>query len=574
MRGRGVRACAGRAGAPAAGPRPAAAPVGPSVPGARIAPNASQSPDAADSPAALAAGIDSLLADPQWAGAQWGVLVVNPRTGDTLYARNAGKLFIPASNQKIITGAVALANLGPEYRWRTAVAAARGAARPNGTLQGDLYVLGSGDPTVSAAMQHGDAMGPIRALADSVWARGIRRVTGDVVASDGSSAQAPAAGGRPGDPSAAGPRVEGPWAEGPWAEGPWKFGWEWDDLDTPSGAGVTELLFNDGVARAVVFGGPRVGAGAHVAVRPTPSAVPVDEYPVDVRTIAAGTTAGPAVQARWDYDARRYAFRGAIPANDSVVLELGIHDPRRAYAGALRNALRARGVAVQDAPPQGTLRQGRHARGATADARCRDGCAPAPPPLDTLAVITSAPLRDVLPAMEKPSQNQIAEALFLTLGRVGAGSASGDSARRVVGDRLRAWGVEPERDAVVRDGSGLSRHDFVTPRALVRVLDEARRLSDGTFPDALPIAGVDGTLAGRLRGTPAAGRVRAKTGSVDRVRSLSGYATTADDELVIFSVLCNNYTAPSAAVTRVQDAIALRIAMLRARGPAAAAARR
>ncbi|HEY0780773.1 MAG TPA: D-alanyl-D-alanine carboxypeptidase/D-alanyl-D-alanine-endopeptidase [Gemmatirosa sp.] len=532
-----VAACAGRAGPPLApGPAPTSASL------AAPLPNGTPGRVAGDTPAALAAAVDSMLGDPQWATAQWGVLVVNPRTGDTLYARNAGKLFLPASNEKLITGAVALARLGPEHRWHTAVAAAQRAVRTSGTLWGNLYVLGSGDPTVSDAMQHGDAMAPIRALADSVWARGVRRIEGDVVAWDAM------------------------WA-GPSTEGPWKFGWEWDDLDTPSGAGVTELLFNDGVARVVVFGGARAGASAHVAVRPTPSAVPVDEYPIDVRTVAAGDTAARTVQARWNYDARQYEFRGAVAVHDSVVLELGIHDPRRAYVAALRDALRARGISVQ-----GAMMDAWHTMNLDPRERCHAGCAPTPPRLDTLALLTSAPLRDVLPALEKPSQNQIAEALFLTLGRTGTGVASGDSARRVVGDQLRAWGVEPERDAVVRDGSGLSRHDFVTPTALVRVLDAARHLADGTFVDALPAAGVDGTLAARLRGTAAAGRVHAKTGSVDRVRSLSGYVTTADGELLLFSVLCNNYTTPSATVTRVQDAIALRLATLRALVPGATAA--
>ena len=119
---------------------------------------------------------------------------------------------------------------------------------------------------------------------------------------------------------------------------------------------------------------------------------------------------------------------------------------------------------------------------------------------------------------------------------------------------------------MVRDGSGLSRHDFVTPTAVVRVLDGARRIAAfRVFYDALPIAGVDGSLGTRMRGTAAAGRVHAKTGSVDRVRALSGYAESAGGGLLIFSLLCNNYTTPSVDVTRAQDAIAARIAAFGAR---------
>ena len=134
----------------------------------------------------------------------------------------------------------------------------------------------------------------------------------------------------------------------------------------------------------------------------------------------------------------------------------------------------------------------------------------------------------------------------------------------MVAGQLRAWGLVPERDAVVRDGSGLSRHDYVTPEALVRILAAVQRdTAFRAFYDALPIAGVDGTIANRMKGTPAQGNVRAKTGFVDKARSLSGYVTTADGELLVFSLLCNNYTVPTREVERVQDAIATRLAGMR-----------
>ena len=520
-------ACAGRATGPAAPVLPTAADVTRSMT-ALVTPFPAGAP-APPTRAALVAALDSVLAAPEWSTAHWGVLIVDPATGDTLYSHNADKLFLPASNQKLITGTVALARLGPEYRWRTVLATPTSAVARlrRGTLPGDLYILGTGDPSVSDAMQHGDAMGPLRHLADSLWARGVRRIGGRVLAAPG-----------------------GP--EGRFPDGPWKFGWEWDDFDTPSGAGATELLFNEGVARVVVTGAARAGASARVAVRPTQGSLPLDTSAPPIRTVAAADTAGHPVEAIWDYAANAYTLRGAVTPGDSVVLELGIHDPRRAYAAALGDALTARGIVVEGRSVQG---------------RTVEGQAAGPSPaggLDTLASLTSPPLRDVLPALEKPSQNQMAELLYLTLGREGSGVGSGDSARRVVGDQLRAWGVEPERDAVVRDGSGLSRHDFVTPTALVRVLDAARRLPTfAVFYDALPVMGVDGTLAGRLRGTAAEGRIHAKTGTVDRARNLSGYALTADGVPLLFALLCNNYTVPTAAVTRAQDTIALRLATLR-----------
>jgi D-alanyl-D-alanine carboxypeptidase/D-alanyl-D-alanine-endopeptidase (penicillin-binding protein 4) len=229
--------CAATIAACAAAPRPAAPPA-----------------PARDARTAFAAAADSLLADTLWRNAHWGVLVVDPGTGDTLYSRNAGKLFMPASNQKIVTGATALALLGPDYRWRTALVADRGALGPDGTLRGDLRVVGRGDPTVSDHAQT-DALRPLRALADTLRARGVRRVDGRLVAAGAAF---------PGDPLG--------------------FGWAWDDLDEPYSAGVAELLFNEGFARVVVRGGDRPGAATVVAVAPAPSALPVD---------AAGLVTGP-----------------------------------------------------------------------------------------------------------------------------------------------------------------------------------------------------------------------------------------------------------------------------------------
>ena len=124
----------------------------------------------------------------------------------------------------------------------------------------------------------------------------------------------------------------------------------------------------------------------------------------------------------------------------------------------------------------------------------------------------------------------------------------------------------PSRRAIVVgcDGSGLSRHDYVSPHTLIRVLDAIRQHPDfRLFYDALPIAGIDGTIRNRMRGTPAEGNLHAKTGTLDKARSLSGYVTTADGHMLLFSTLCNNYVVPTRRVDRVTDAIGVRLASLR-----------
>jgi D-alanyl-D-alanine carboxypeptidase/D-alanyl-D-alanine-endopeptidase (penicillin-binding protein 4) len=183
-------------------------------------------------------------------------------------------------------------------------------------------------------------------------------------------------------------------------------------------------------------------------------------------------------------------------------------------------------------------------------------------PLDTLFTLRSPPLREVLPAMMKPSQNQIAEALFRSLALEETGTGDPDSARRIVERQLGAWGIDSAH-FVVRDGSGLSRHNYLAPDALVRILDRMRtHEAAADFLASFPVAGVDGTIATRMRGTAAEGKLRAKTGTIDKARALSGYVTAADGRVLIFSLLANNFTTPVSAATRVQDAIGARLGAL------------
>ncbi len=473
---------------------------------------------------ALRITIDSLVNTPQFRTAHWGILIVDPATGDTVYSRNAGKLFMPASNMKIVTGAVALAQLGPDFRFRTTVAVRREATAdtilgPGGVLRGDLLIFGRGDPSASDNML-GNAMLPLRGIADSLAARGILRITGRLLSAGDAFSDA----------------IHG-------------MGWSWDDFDYPYSAGVDELLFNEAFSRVVVRAAAQPGGS------PTSETAPSRSYPpVQMRAVTVALDDA----SRNDTTARRrlrnlaiasdsvtggYTIRGSIAVGDSALLTVAHRDPARAYISALREALFERGIVV--------------------DAARRDTTGV----VDTLFTVWSPTLREILPALEKPSQNQIAEVLLKTLGLERTSVGSADSGRAVMERQLAEWRVEPDGYAV-RDGSGLSRHNYLTPETVIRVLDVMRRHpSFSAFYDALPIAGVDGTIATRMRGTAAAGNLRAKTGTIDRARSLSGYVTTADGRMLMFSLLCNNYTSVGA-VTRVQDAIGARLAELRLGGSA------
>lgn len=512
--------------APAAPPVPAAPPPQTMPPSPPVFPAPPPSPLEL-----LRHDIDSMVAAAEFRNAHWGILIVDPERGDTLYSHNAGKLFLPASNMKIVTGAVALALLGPEFRFRTTFAARGAICR--GVLDGDLVVHGRGDPTVSDSMR-GDAMQPLREIADSLAARGIKRIAGALV---------------PGDDT--------------FPDSSFGFGWAWDDLAEPYSAGVDELFFNEGVARVVVRAGRRGGSPV------TATVLPLARYPrlrLAARTAAPWRLAenrsgdgrldeGKPIDLTVAVDPVRgeVVIAGAIAPALADTLAVVFPDQRRAYLAALEQALTERGIAV-----------GRPARGERRPARCRAHRAGTA--LDTLFVYQSLPLRDILRAMEKPSQNQIAEILLRTIGLERTGVGRADSGASVVARQLLAWGAAPD-GFVIRDGSGLSRYDYLSPETIVRVLAAIRHDTAFTaFYDALPVAGVDGTIAYRMRGTPAQGNVHAKTGFVANARSLSGYVTTADGRELVFSVLCNNWTAPVRDIERVQDAIAVRLAMLTGAG--------
>jgi serine-type D-Ala-D-Ala carboxypeptidase/endopeptidase (penicillin-binding protein 4) len=410
---------------------------------------------------------------------------------------------------KIITGAVALAQLGADYRFTTTFAA-RGTRRDS-TIFGDLVVIGRGDPSVSDAMRK-DAMQPLREVADSLRARGVSRVTGSL--------------------SRAGNAFPGP---------PLGMGWEWDDLRYPYAAGVDELLFNEGIARITIRGGRAVGDPVSVTT------APIASYPAAIIKATTSFTARPNgrdITVAYDSGSTaRIVVAGFIKEGDSTTIELAYRDPGASYLTALREALAERGIVVE--------------RGVDAT----DG--PAAEPVETLYVMRSPTLREILPPLMKPSQNQIAEVLLKTLGLERGGLGTADSGARVVEKQITQWGAAPD-GFIINDGSGLSRHDYLNNETITRVLDAMRKHPSFTdFYESLPIAGVDGTIENRMKNTPAERNVHAKTGTVDRASSLSGYVTTADGRMLIFSMLSNSWTTSSREARRMQDAIAVRLAALR-----------
>lgn len=464
---------------------------------------------------ALRRSIDSVVKAPEFANGHWGVLVVDTR-GDTLYSHNAGKLFMPASNQKILTSAVAWQHLGPDYRYRTSFVA-HGAIE-GGVLNGDLGVVGRGDPSVSDHMR-GDAMQPLLAVADSLAARGITRIRGKLLAEGNAFPDA----------------VLG-------------FGWSWDDLEDDYSAAIDELLFNEGFTNVIVHAGDVAGDSVRVETMPTRTWPRLRVSAVTVAPVIMPTDTTlprpprPFITIRKDSVNGDVLVGGSIVAGKTDTLVVTHRDPDAAYIAAFREALASRGITVGDeAVPSANA--------------------------DTIVTMVSPSLREILPPFMKPSQNQIGEMLFKTLGLERDSTHLGTAAagRRVVERQLLAWGADSS-GFVVRDGSGLSRYDYVSPETILHVLDAMRRdTAFLSYYDAMPIAGIDGTIRTRMRGTPAAGNVHAKTGSVAQARSLSGYVQSLTGDTLMFSILANNWSVPASRVTSAADSIAARLASYRRR---------
>jgi D-alanyl-D-alanine carboxypeptidase/D-alanyl-D-alanine-endopeptidase (penicillin-binding protein 4) len=451
-----------------------------------------------------------IFADPAFGNAHWGVMVQSLETGEVFYRQNVDKLFMPASNNKLITAAVSLARLGADHRFTTRVAAA-GPVSESGTLEGDLVVIGGGDPAISERFYDDDPTAAFRDWADSLKARGISRITGDIVGDDDLF-----------DDVHVGP------------------GWAWDYLDSYYAAEIGALLYNEGAVTYRIAPGDSIGAPASLESLPRTSYLKLD---VDITTVA--DSIGVFVRSDrspFSNDARLW---GEIWVNgDTVTRYVAPHDPTLYFVTVLSEVLAAEGIEVDGGPADlDDLSEEIDADG-----------------LETLFVHQSPTLAEIIEPFLKRSQNQIGEMLMRYLGAVTSGTGSIRAGREAVEGTLTSWGLTPQ-SYIYADGSGLSRYNYVSPDALVRLLRVmARRPEFDVFYQSLPVAGVDGTLRNRMRGTRAEGNAHAKTGSISNSRALSGYVTTLDGELLIFSMVANNFDVSSRAAEYLQDLAIERLA--------------
>ena len=462
------------------------------------------SPLSAQLPKASVRELDSLLDAAPFNRNLWGVALVDDG-GRLLYGRNADKLFIPASNTKLVVATVAAALLPPDWTVSTSVYAA--GPITEGLIQGDLVLYGRGDPTMGrrcyatdttlAGVCDHDPFTRLRQLAEALKARGVRVVQGDVIG-------------------------DGSWFDGELVHPDWGS----YDLNWWYAAPVAGLGFNDNSVDITWGPGPAEDAPAVLSLDPDLGDVVLENR---TRTVANGGES--------DIGDRMYREPGTLQlwAEGTVALDgrgglesFALPDPNLYTARAFRRALAESGISVL-----GTTRS---TTDSTKYAAARQGTA--------LAEVASRPLRDWIFPILNTSQNWYADMLVKQLGRQfgkgGSWSEGIEVERRFLIDSA---GVDSTLFAV-SDGSGLSAANLVAPLAFTRMIGFIRKHPhfEANFKAGLPQSGNTGSLKNRFLGTPLEGRVHAKTGSISRVNTISGYFDLPDGRSYLFSVEANHHT--------------------------------
>jgi D-alanyl-D-alanine carboxypeptidase/D-alanyl-D-alanine-endopeptidase (penicillin-binding protein 4) len=475
-------------------------------------PRAFQAPGLPASPASaqLVSDLDRIFADPVLTRALIGVRVESLDGGGAtlVYARNSDKLVMPASNMKLLTMSAAADRLGWDFKYETQLEAT--GPIDDGTLHGDLIVTGGGDPSISS-----QDFGPsplFEEWATKLSEAGVRRVDGRLIGDDNFFDD-----------------------EGLGA------GWAWDYLSAGYAAPSGALSYNENVAVVRAWPGKTSGEAVKVEVSPPGHLLEVRN---ELTTGAAGSATN--IDLLRLPGSPHLTIRGSVPAGGSVIVRTAaIDNPTRFFVEGLRLALAARGINV---------RGGAWDIDDVAEPPAASGRRP-------IARRESLPLSALAGYFLKVSQNFYGETILKTLGRAAGGPGTTDAGRKVVRDTLVSWGV-PADSFVMYDGSGLSRYNYVTAGTIVSILEHVwhdERLR-GPFLAALPVAGHDGTLDTRMKGTVLDARVQAKTGTISNVRSLSGFLETKSGERLVFSMIANHFTAPSAQIDAVVERALARLA--------------
>jgi len=459
------------------------------------------------------------VSQPRFAAALWGVKIVSLDSGKTLFEHNAQKLFSPASNSKLYTIALALDRLGAEGRIKTSLYA-QSKPGSDGVLAGDLIVYGRGDPTITARLYSNDIFRALQPLASALTNAGVKRIQGDLIG-------------------------DGTFLQGP----PYGSGWAWDDAESYYGAELSSLTINDNTLQVSIKPGDHPGAPAKLSLIPA-----TDYLTLSNRIQTAEKGAHRSIEFYRPLNENTVYATGQIGLDDpGHTDDLTVHNPAGLFVTLFRQALARNGITVQ---------------GKVRTLNWPDRAPPNASNRIEIASVESLPMRDLAREVMKPSQNLYTDLLLAYVGEknrspeAAAGLTSEDLGIQELNRFLAEAGVH-RGDVLFEEGSGLSRNNLTTPNATVALLQfMSKHAAAEAFLEALPIAGVDGTLRNRMKNTPAAHNVKAKTGTLRWANSLSGHVTSAAGEHLVFSIMLNRYhdTDPNRSSRSELDAIAVLLA--------------
>ncbi|MFT3746454.1 MAG: D-alanyl-D-alanine carboxypeptidase/D-alanyl-D-alanine-endopeptidase [Pyrinomonadaceae bacterium] len=495
----------------------------------------------------LQSRIRQRLFDPAVRRGRVGVKIVSLSSGKVVFEQDSEKYFMPASNMKNFTVAAAMEKLGPDFKFVTSVYA-NALPDSNGTIKGDLRIYGRGDISISTAFNKPPPEDPqlkaawlveqkkrgeevyyegIDRLVDKIIAAGVKRIDGSIV----------------GDES---------YFKGFYLPG----GWEWDDLQAYYGAEVSALPLNDNAVDITVSPGT-AGAACNVKISPANSLFQV------VNTCTTGNASSTrTLSVVKKLDRNIVEVSGSMPAGKpAYVNSIAITRPAELFVALLKRRLEATGIVV------------------TGDSRLLPSNVKPTQSIE-VAKLESPPFAQIAAKTMKPSQNMFTETILWTLGVEGSRRDRGQVP--TVSDGTNAFPIPEDSsvlglnqvkaflkkidsmadDGIIQyDGSGLSRHDLITPAAVVTLYRYMAFTQNAqAWRESLTIAGVDGTLANRLKGTAAEANFRGKTGTIDQVSALSGYMTTAGGEQLVVSIIVNNVGGVARTRTSLADDIVTALA--------------
>ncbi len=449
--------------------------------------------------------IEAQLDDPDLKAATLGIMVQSLKTGEILYQHNANKLLMPASNEKIPTAAAALIKFGPDFRFRTRV---YGTGQvENGALRGNLVIVGGGDPSIGyRGCQEKDTCMVFEEWIQALKQKGVERIDGHLIGVDDVF-----------DDQSIG------------------YGWSLDDLSYGYSAQISGLNFNENYARLSI-------TVDSLTQKPKISLFPDTDYIniIDELTVVSETQES-IIEVQRPENTNQITVKGTIQNHDHYAQNIAVHNPTTYFLSAFSRELARSGI---------TLSGDEIDADEWPDSLSQDEN-------QLLYTHLSPPFHDILKTLMKESQNLYAECFVKLLGSHFGKEGSFAEGQKIVKTTLLRFGLE-EESYQYRDGSGLCRYNYISPHHLIKILRGMYYHRYGTYyRDSLPIAGVDGTIDYRMKGTVAQGNIHAKTGTLSNVRCLSGYARSQDDEPLAFSIMANNYICNVNVIMDLQDQICM-----------------